>query len=400
MVGCFVLRRDFDGCVFGAGRRAADQERQLDFLPLHFAGDVNHFVEAGRNQAAQADHVDTFGARGIENPFAGNHHAQVDHLVVVATEHDADDVFADVVDVAFDGGQEHLAARFVSLAAGGLLRFHEREQIGHGFFHDAGTFHHLRQEHFAGAEQIADDLHAGHQRTFDDFQRSTDISAGFFDVGFDEIDDAFDQRMGEPLFDRFVSPGNVGDHFFAGFLLDGFGELDQPFGGVGPAIEQHVFDALQQILGNFFVDRQLAGVDDAHIHAGANGVVQERRVHGFADDIVAAERERDVAHAAGNFAAGQFLFDSPRGFDEIQRVAVVLLDAGADGEDVRIENNVAGREADFLGQQFVRPVADGQFVIDFGGLAGFVEGHHDDGRRRSAAPSGHDAETLLRLPSG
>ncbi len=42
--------------------------------------------------------------------LAGDHHAQVDHLVVVAAEHDADDVLADVVDVAFDGRQQHLAA--------------------------------------------------------------------------------------------------------------------------------------------------------------------------------------------------------------------------------------------------------------------------------------------------
>ena len=129
----------------------------------------------------------------------------------------------------------------------------------------------------------------------------------------------------------------------------------------------------------------MAGVDDAHIHAGADGVVQKRRVHRLAHHVVAAERERNVAHAAGNFAQRQFLFDPPRGFDEIERVAIVLLDAGADGEDVRIENNVAAREADFLGQQFVRPVADRQLVIDFGGLARFVEGHHDDGRAVAAS---------------
>jgi hypothetical protein len=33
---------------------------------------------------------------------AGNHHAEVDDLVVVAAEDDADDVLADVVDVALD----------------------------------------------------------------------------------------------------------------------------------------------------------------------------------------------------------------------------------------------------------------------------------------------------------
>ena len=40
---------------------------------------------------------------------AGHHHAEVDDLEVVALQHDADDVLADVVDVALDGGEHDLA---------------------------------------------------------------------------------------------------------------------------------------------------------------------------------------------------------------------------------------------------------------------------------------------------
>ena len=60
----------------------------------------------------------------------------------------------------------------------------------------------------------------------------------------------------------------------------------------------------EQLGRNLFVDGQLAGVDDAHVQPGADGVVQERRVHRLAHHVVAAERERDVAHAAGDFRAG------------------------------------------------------------------------------------------------
>ena len=45
--------------------------------------------------------------------------------------------------------------------------------------------------------------------------------------------------------------------------------------------------------------------------------------------------------------------DLPRRLDEGDAVAVVLLDAGGDGEDVRVEDDVLGREADLLGQQLV-----------------------------------------------
>ncbi len=169
---------------------------------------MHHFVEAGRDQARQADHVDLFLDGSFQNSFAGDHHAQVDDFVVVAAEHHADDVLADVVHVAFDGGQQHLAAHLLRRGAGlFLFLFHEGQQIGHGFFHHAGAFDHLRQEHLARAEQIADDLHAGHQRTFDDVEAAGIFLPGFFGVLFDEFDDAFDQGVAEAFFDRALAPG-------------------------------------------------------------------------------------------------------------------------------------------------------------------------------------------------
>ena len=94
-----------------------------------------------------------------------------------------------------------------------LFRLHEGQQPGDGFFHDARAFDHLRQKHFARAEQIAHDAHAGHQRAFDDGQRPADFQARFLGVGLDVIDDALDQRVFEPLLDRAFAP----------FVLDDFG---------------------------------------------------------------------------------------------------------------------------------------------------------------------------------
>ena len=75
----------------------------------------------------------------------------------------------------------------------------------------------------------------------------------------------------------------------AAVALDGFRELHEPFRRVRPAIEDHVFDAFEQVGRNVFVDRELASVDDAHVEAGFDGVVQECRMNRFADDVVAAE---------------------------------------------------------------------------------------------------------------
>ena len=98
----------------------------------------------------------------------------------------------------------------VRVAAGGLLRFHERRQIGDRLLHHAGRLHHLRQEHLARAEQVADDAHAVHQRAFDDRQAATVLLPGFFGVLVDVLDDALEERVLEPLFDRLVAPRFVG----------------------------------------------------------------------------------------------------------------------------------------------------------------------------------------------
>ena len=45
----------------------------------------------------------------IENLLRRHHDAEIDDLVIVAGEHDADDVLADVVHVALDGRHQNLA---------------------------------------------------------------------------------------------------------------------------------------------------------------------------------------------------------------------------------------------------------------------------------------------------
>ena len=102
--------------------------------------------------------------------------------------------------------------------------------------------------------------------------------ASFFGILDDVLVDPFDQGVLHPLGDRRVAPGKI----FAGLLLavalDRFGKFQQPVGRIGAAIQQHVFDTLQQIFGDLFVDFQLPGIDDAHVQAGLDGVVQETQL--------------------------------------------------------------------------------------------------------------------------
>ena len=138
-----------------------------------------------------------------------------------------------------------------------------------------------------------------------------------------------------------------------------------------------------------------AGVDDAHVHAGLDRVVQEHGVDRLAHRLVAAEREAHVGHAARHLRARQVLLDPARRVDEVDGVVVVLLDARRDREDVRVEDDVLGREADLVDQDAVRALADLGLALEGVGLALLVEGHHDRRGAVAAHQPGLAAELVL-----
>jgi hypothetical protein len=81
-------------------------------------------------------------------------------------------------------------------------------------------------------------------------------------------------------------------------------------------------------------------------------------VDGLAHRVVAAEAEAHVGHAARHLGARQVLLDPARGLDEVHRVVVVLFNAGGDGEDVGVEDDVFRRETHFVHQDAVGALAD------------------------------------------
>ncbi len=148
------------------------------------------------------------------------------------------------MNVALDRGHQHFAACLTRTAAAfRLLRLHERHQVRHRFFHHAGAAHHLRQEHFAGAEQVADYVHAVHKRPLNDVQRPFIEMPALFHVRVDIVGNSLNQGVFQSLDDRQLAPGLL---LCLGLFLaaDGLGELHEPFRGVRPAVEQHVLDAL------------------------------------------------------------------------------------------------------------------------------------------------------------
>ncbi|MGY3107855.1 hypothetical protein ACVWW7_004482 [Bradyrhizobium sp. LM6.9] len=319
-----------------------------------------------------------------------HHHAEVDDLVIVALEHDADDVLADVVDVALDGREHDLAGGGFCIAVDAvgaiarLLLFHERHQPGHRLLHDACGLHHLRQKHLAVAEEVADHVHAGHQRSFDHVERTRRGLAGLFGILLDEFGDAVHQRMRQPLRHRPFAPGEIGFLGLGLVAAEFFRERQQTLGRARIAVEDDVLADLAQFGIDVVIDDHLPGVDDAHVHAGLDGVIQEHRVHGLAHRLIAAERERQIGDAARDVRARQVLADPARRLDEVDAVIVVLLDAGRDRENVGIEDDVFRRQADAVDQDVVGALADLGLARERVGLADLVERHHHNGRAVTA----------------
>ncbi len=258
--------------------------------------------------------------------------------------------------------------------------FDEGQQIGHGLFHHARGFHHLRQEHLAGTEQIAHHVHAVHERAFDHIQRPGGLLAGFFGVFGDVAVDALDQGVFEALVDLELTPGEV----FLGILLLALafvflGQVEQPFGGIVALVEDDILAGLAQLFRNVVIDFQLPGVDDGHVQPGRNRVVEKHRVHGLAHGFVATKRKRYVRQPAGDMTARTGFTHAPGGVDKVHGVVVVLFDTGGDGEDIEVEDDVFGREVELFDQQLVGALGDLDLAILGIGLALFVEGHDHHG---------------------
>ena len=105
-----------------------------------------------------------------------------------------------------------------------LLLFHVGQQARDRLLHRARALDDLRQEHLAGAEQLADDAHAVHERPFDHVERTRLGEPRLLDVLLDELDDAVDQRVREPLLDGALAPREIGARL-RGAALDRRGEL-------------------------------------------------------------------------------------------------------------------------------------------------------------------------------
>ncbi len=293
--------------------------------------------------------------------------------------------------IALDGRDDDFAG-FAAFAAL-LERFDRGHEFGDGAFHHASALHHLREEHAAGGEELSDASHAVHEGPFDDFHRRRigleRLRHVFGDIGVVTLDqrarDAFRERFGTPLIGR------------RGFFCFGFEpgcDFDHLFRRAGIGVEHDGLRRFAQFRIKVFVDSKLGGVDDAHGHSGVDRVLEEHRVDGAADRVVAAEGERDIADSAADSAERHVRVNVAYRLNEVDCVVVVLLHAGCDGENIRIEYDVFGRDARLFGQKSVGAFADFDSSFQRVRLSFFIE-RHDENRRAETPDFPRFFEKLL-----
>ena len=310
--------------------------------------------------------------------------------------------------VALDGGNNDFSLGFDVFPRFGLQAFFfldVGDQMRHGLLHHPRTFHHLRQKHLALAKQIAHDIHTRHEWAFDHVQGPAalgqDALVGLFGVFHNEVCNARDQCVAEPRRYRNRSLwGAAPLVLFAGVFgpaLGGLGNLHQALARIGAAVEHHVLHPLAQHGFELVIDADHARVDDAHVHARLDGVVQKYGVNGLAHRVVAPEAKAHIAHPARHLGTGQIRLDPARGFNEVHRIVVVLFNARGHSKNVGVKNNVFRRKVQLIDQDAIRPLADFHLALVGVGLAFFVKGHDHGGRAVALEQSGLVLELLHTL---
>ena len=87
--------------------RTAEHDGNPQSAPLQFADHMDHLFQRRRDQSAESDDIGIMFDCRIDDRLCRHHHTEVDHRTVVALQNDRNDVFTNIVYVAFYGCNHH-----------------------------------------------------------------------------------------------------------------------------------------------------------------------------------------------------------------------------------------------------------------------------------------------------
>ena len=322
---------------------------------------MHHFIERGGDQPGEPDDVSAHLPGSGEDLLTGDHHPKIGNFESVAGQYDANDILAYIVHVPLDRGHHYLASGTLT-GIGRLFLFHEGGEPGHGLLHDPGGLDYLGQEHLSGAKEISHDRHSVHEGALDDLEWSAVLEAGLLSVSFDKLGNSLEQRMLKALLYWLLPPPEINFLFLSFLPPELLGKLQELVGGIASPVEDHILDPFKQVGRNFVINLKHPRIDNPHVHSGTGSVIQEGRVHGFPDHVVAPKGEGDIGDPPGNPGMRQAFLDPAGCFDEVDSVVVMFRDSGGDGQDVRVEDDVLGREVHLVDEDTVGAFTDPDLI--------------------------------------
>ncbi len=263
----------------GRQRGAAEEDGNIDAGRLEHFHVFRHDGRGLHQQAAHPEHVGLVFLHGLNHLLDRHLGADVDDLESVVAEDDVHQVFADVVDIARDGGDDHCAA-----ACRGIVLLHVRLDHVHGLLHHLGRFQHKRKLQDALVEQPPDFLHRGNQERVQDVFRLAGLQQRRDDLSEDG-NFALDDRVGDGLFRRFRRLRG------RGFLDRGLEKVDEVLQRIAAraVVVQQGLGHLDGAVRDLVQRRDGRDVDDARVQPGLQALVQEDRVQDLAACRLEAE---------------------------------------------------------------------------------------------------------------
>ena len=339
--------------------------------PVEFVEVVTHHEGALDEQAAHADGVRTGRFVRLDEFVDTDLDPEVVDPVSVVREDDVDQVLADVVHVAGDGG-EHDRPPGGALGVG-----HVRFEVRHGHLHGFCGTEDEGELHVAGGEQVAHGLHPGEQDVVDDLERPVSGVEAFGEFLLESRRVAVDDPLAESPFDRPCGtlvvrspfddrPGESSEQCFERVVAGGSPVVDQ----VAADLSLFVGDQMQRF--------DPSGVHDGGVESGVETLMQEYGVQRFASGGIQAER--DVRDPEDRGAPGELLLQSPDRLDGVHGVGPQIVVAGRQGEGERVEHEVGRFESVLADGEFVDPPGDPHLPIDVSRLSFLVDEEADDRR--------------------